>query len=269
MRWTGEDAFVLEGTRFRLGYPLAKLDLLRDDELPILKPKGLIDQYVELMSELQPRNIFEIGVAKGGSTAFLATLADPRKYVAVDLWDHTTRSFTDWLEASGLSERVRPFFGIDQADTEALRAIATSEFAGQALDLVIDDASHLVDPTRTSLNVLFPLLRPGGLYVVEDWDGLHQIDKELQNKLDADPGWHVRMEQYLSEEPDKLSNVEAPLTQLVFEIILAAAYTDGIEDIRITTGLLTFRRGDAQLANHGWQVNRSYPLWGRSLLDQL
>jgi predicted methyltransferase len=37
----------------------------------------------------------------------------------------------------------------------------------QLLDLVVDDTSHL-GPTRASFNTLFPRLRPGGVYVIED-----------------------------------------------------------------------------------------------------
>ncbi len=37
------------------------------------------------------------------------------------------------------------------------------------LDLVIDDASHMYEQTKRSFEILFPLLRPGGLYIIEDW----------------------------------------------------------------------------------------------------
>lgn len=57
---------------------------------------------------------------------------------------------------------------MNQEDREAVREIAEHEFDAP-LDLVIDDASHLYEPTRTSFDALFPLLRPGGLYIVEDW----------------------------------------------------------------------------------------------------
>ena len=43
------------------------------------------------------------------------------------------------------------------------------EFGDEPLDLVIDDASHLYEPTRQSFQVLFPRLRHRGLYVIEDW----------------------------------------------------------------------------------------------------
>lgn len=36
------------------------------------------------------------------------------------------------------------------------------------VDLVIDDASHLATQQRTSFDALWPLVAPGGLYVIED-----------------------------------------------------------------------------------------------------
>jgi len=36
-------------------------------------------------------------------------------------------------------------------------------------DIVIDDAAHIADPARTSLWHLWPHLRVGGHYVIEDW----------------------------------------------------------------------------------------------------
>jgi hypothetical protein len=34
---------------------------------------------------------------------------------------------------------------------------------------VLDDASHQYEPTKASFETLFPLLRPGGLYIIKDW----------------------------------------------------------------------------------------------------
>jgi hypothetical protein len=38
---------------------------------------------------------------------------------------------------------------------------------------VIDDASHFDAPTRASFQAIFPLMRPGGVYVIEDWNWVH------------------------------------------------------------------------------------------------
>jgi hypothetical protein len=71
---------------------------------------------------------------------------------------------------------------VNQEDREAVREIAEHEFDAP-LDLVIDDASHLYEPTRTSFDALFPLLRPGGLYIVEDWQMAYVED------FVRDPSW--------------------------------------------------------------------------------
>ncbi len=69
---------------------------------------------------------------------------------------------------SRIKERLKPFWAVDQQDSARLREIWQTEFRAP-LDLVIDDASHLYGPTKTSFETLFPLLRPGGLYIIEDW----------------------------------------------------------------------------------------------------
>jgi len=52
----------------------------------------------------------------------------------------------------------------DQADQTRLRQLASTEF----FDIVIDDGSHAQSDVISSFSVLFELLAPGGLYVVED-----------------------------------------------------------------------------------------------------
>ena len=54
------------------------------------------------------------------------------------------------------------------------------------LDLVIDDASHLLPETTASFNVLFPRLRAGGLFVIEDWSWQHYRDDAVLEKLLSD-----------------------------------------------------------------------------------
>ena len=47
--------------------------------------------------------------------------------------------------------------------------IMDREFGDAPLDLVVDDASHLYDETKVALEVLLPRVRPGGLFIIEDW----------------------------------------------------------------------------------------------------
>jgi predicted O-methyltransferase YrrM len=97
-------------------------------------------------------------------------LARPERFVAIELNDRRVGALDALIERRSLQDSVRPVYGVDQADRARLAAIAADEFGGQPLDLVIDDASHRLDETRASFECLFPLLRPGGRFVIEDWN---------------------------------------------------------------------------------------------------
>ncbi|WP_371663134.1 hypothetical protein [Streptomyces sp. NBC_00280] len=94
----------------------------------------------------------------------------------------------DAFDKSGVDEpRIRTVVG-DQSSPEFLTSLA--EEIGP-LDIVVDDGSHLSDDVITSFTTLFPLLRPGGLYVIEDlqtsyWPGWNGNRSEL-----SDPGTSV------------------------------------------------------------------------------
>mmetsp|Transcript_5365 Transcript_5365/g.11975 ORF Transcript_5365/g.11975 Transcript_5365/m.11975 type:complete len:366 (-) Transcript_5365:154-1251(-) len=68
-----------------------------------------------------------------------------------------------WSEALA-SARILVHVG-DQSDAQFLQAVR--ERVG-LLDLIVDDGSHLDRPTMDTLRALWPSLRPGGAYVIED-----------------------------------------------------------------------------------------------------
>jgi hypothetical protein len=87
----------------------------------------------------------------------------------VDLEPEIPARLADVIEKHRLGDVVHTAFGLDQADRASLTSFVDAHIPPEGLDLVIDDASHLLGPTRVSFEVLFPRLRPGGLYVLEDW----------------------------------------------------------------------------------------------------
>jgi len=62
------------------------------------------------------------------------------------------------------ARRIRTYRG-DQADADFLRRVVAEIGVP---DIIIDDGSHINDHVIASFEVLFPLLRDGGIYVVED-----------------------------------------------------------------------------------------------------
>jgi hypothetical protein len=54
--------------------------------------------------------------------------------------------------------------GVSQTDIGAIKTVVGAE----PLDFIVDDASHDYALSRTSSEGMFPLLRPGGIYALED-----------------------------------------------------------------------------------------------------
>jgi predicted O-methyltransferase YrrM len=138
-----------------------------DPDGDVRKTPPMVEAIYEVCAPIEPKRILELGTASGASAVLWRELFQADKLVTID-------RAKEPLELPG----IRTYRGLDQADADALREIVRVEF--DSLDLVIDDASHFYEPTRASFDVLFPLLRPGGLYVLEDWDW------EVLNRL-ADP----------------------------------------------------------------------------------
>ncbi len=161
--------FEVDNTRFRIDY----FHTSTPKQMIIRKPADLIDGYPSLLEQFHPQTIVELGIGSGGSTALLALLTDPEKLVALELKPEPVAALTQFIDGRGLGDRVRTYYGVNQGDRARLAEIAQQEFNGNSIDLVIDDASHLLDETQASFEVLYPLVTPGGAYVIEDWSSHH------------------------------------------------------------------------------------------------
>jgi len=71
----------------------------------------------------------------------------------------------DLYDKSHLSESRIDIRQCDQTNAEALLRLV-EEYGG--FDIVIDDGSHLNDDVVNTFKILFPTLRPNGIYAVED-----------------------------------------------------------------------------------------------------
>jgi len=101
-------------------------------------------------------HMLEIGVSEGGS---------------LELW---RRYFGPDATIFGIdidpvcAERVDPPNQVrigSQADPEFLRSVVAEMGAP---DVILDDGSHVAGDQRASFKALFPILREGGLYIIED-----------------------------------------------------------------------------------------------------
>lgn len=178
-RWSAHDVLEVGDERFRL----ARTPV--DSALTLHKPRSFVEAYLELVDELQGGRLVELGVFRGGSTALLAELYRPASLVALELAPDPPEGLVAYRQRSPLGDRVHAHFGVDQADRTTVARLVDE--AGAPLDLVVDDASHLLGPTMTSFEVLFPRLRTGGLYVIEDWSSQLALADALAASWARDP----------------------------------------------------------------------------------
>ena len=247
LQWLDAERFTVGDTQFQIPPPgwVLPPEPIEETTFFVSKRRELVDKYAALVDELRPQRIVELGLLAGGSTALLCELADPVALVAVDNQRVHPR-LDDFLVRRGLKEIVHVHDDVDQADRARLSEIVEAACGDAPLDLVIDDCSHLYEPTRASFNELFPRLRPGGQYVIEDWPWAHSPSTGQAEGL------------YPSEEP---------LTRLVFEIVLAlGSVTDLASSIAIDEDWVRIERGDAALDPATFDVGTAGTPRGRRLL---
>jgi hypothetical protein len=194
------------------------------------KSKGFIQQYKsvlshEVLSDLGNNlNIFELGLWKCGSLPFWSELLNPNKHVGIDLnKDPNIESFKKYLREKDLGDRIKTYWGINQSDTESLRKIVEAEFSSP-LDLIIDDASHFYEQTKSSFNFLFPRLREGGVFLIEDWSWSYS------NVSTQSTYFHGK----------------TPLSKLLFELCeLLARHPLVVANLTVYPGIVLVKRGAA------------------------
>lgn len=185
------EQFEWHSDHMRLGDLLFRLEHFANDNwnhgnryFRLYKVKELLDQYQSFFAtkpNFQAKNILEIGLWDGGSLAILNELFLPSKLVGLDFKSDRGDSdyFKEYVASRKLQDKVHTYWGTDQADVLKVSEILEREFDAP-IDLVIDDASHLYGPTKASFELIFPQMREGGVYFIEDWAWLHwpEFDKD-------------------------------------------------------------------------------------------
>jgi predicted O-methyltransferase YrrM len=218
--WKSPENFEIDGVEFRAA-AFEKGPTSTPNSFFLMKPRRMLEPYLELLDQESPERILELGVFKGGSTALLALTRKLGLLTAIEKSPRPLDSLARFIEDRSLSDRVRVHYGVDQGDVRLLEEIVRSDFGDSPnLDCVIDDASHDLELTRTSFSTLFPLLRPGGIYIIEDWAWGHFV---FARKRDG-----------------------PSLARLVVELMLTMPYAQGlVHDIVVNQFYAVVRRGDA------------------------
>ncbi len=212
------DRLLLNNLTFRLQHP--KMDAWDGDENHFIfyKDKKLIDQYQIFFNtqplDFAPKNIIEIGMWDGGSAVFWNEIFEPDLLVGIDLLDTGGGEYFKKYKSSSL----KTYWGTNQADAQKLRQIVKENFGPNQIDLIFDDASHLYKPSLISFNTLFPYMKKGGFYIIEDWAWFHWKGHENVFPVGSQP------------------------TRLVFQLVEACANPGLIESVNVYSGFVAIKR---------------------------
>jgi cephalosporin hydroxylase len=161
--------------------------------------------------------VLEIGVKGGGSTLLWKRLFPEATVVGldIDIRPHLGGDGVVYIEG-------------DQADAAQLTRVA--EQYGP-FDLVIDDGSHKSAHQTVSLRTLFPHVRAGGLYVIED------VQANLKPKMGDDiwPDFIVTFFQ-------RMRSKTAPILADAPGALLALEIAGRVDDLILSARTITLRR---------------------------
>lgn len=235
--WATDDSFAISDVQY-VCRPLKDRFPSTPDRMCLVKARWQVEWYEQLLRDLAPRAMIEVGMWDGASMALAAELVPrPHKLVGIDNRATSSAALDGFIARRQVQTSLRPYYGVDQADTERLDEIVTTEFGTEPLDLIVDDASHLLDTTRVTFNCLFPRLAPGGTYVVEDWP-MHRVPE-----------------------------MDTPLTVLIFELLLACSDApEAVAKVTVNRNYAMVTRGKAKLTSGSFDLSESYGPRARSLI---
>jgi len=123
---------------------------------------------------LEVRRLLEIGVGAGGSLRTWQEFFPNATIHAIDNCPKTVRH---------MEEQFTVFLG-SQGDCDFLKWVIAK--TGGQWDIIIDDGNHVPNDQKASFLTLFPALKQGGVYVVEDTHvGYSQQDNDQSPELIA------------------------------------------------------------------------------------
>lgn len=131
--------------------------------------------YEELFAPIRylPVRILEIGYARGRGTRMLAEYF-PRAVIHSFDIDPDQKSYDNLTKA--LKKRIKIYRG-DQSDPNSIQNVLQKIYDGprnelkrgyRQFDIIIDDGSHNPEHQQISFKKLWPEVKPGGLYIIED-----------------------------------------------------------------------------------------------------
>lgn len=152
------------------------------------------ESYDELFKKrLKKKNvILEIGVEQGGSIATWGECFPNSRVIGVDI---TLKNFMYDLEKL-------PNVTLIESDINTLEL-------DDKLDIVIDDGSHILSDVLAGFKLLYPKLKKGGVYIIEDCQDIDVWEKAIKDLvLSKDRFWSIDLRKEKGQFDDYLIIIE-------------------------------------------------------------
>jgi hypothetical protein len=147
--------------------------------------------YEMLFEPMRDRalNFLEAGLAIGGPEHGMPASRQVSEAPSVRMWKeyfpHARIFGLDISDFSAFETDRFKFYQADCGDGKQLdNVVAELSGSGVFLDIIVDDASHASFHQQLTMLKLFPLLKAGGLYIIED---LHWQPKSYEGRLPKVP----------------------------------------------------------------------------------
>ncbi len=132
-------------------------------------------RYTELYHMLfhpfrdQPINFLEMGLLIGGPEHGESADRETKDLPSIRMWlEFFTKAHITGLDVSDFSWFSQERFSFVRCDMDDRANIAEAREKMDMLDIVIDDASHASHHQQNAFLELFPRVKPGGMYIIED-----------------------------------------------------------------------------------------------------
>jgi hypothetical protein len=208
------------------------------------KWESYLNTYDKLFEEFkyQPINLFEIGIQNGGSLETWAEyFKNAKTIIGCDI-----EPMCNLLKFS--DDRIK--LVVNDIKSPATYKIINSWV--DSLDIVIDDGSHNSIDILEAFGKYFPMMNPGGVYVIEDTHTLYWKDwgEGSQNKFNAYTFFKKMIDVINIQFWEKEMSIEQYMSDFFESGAIPSFVVDGsIESIEFRNSLIIVRKSNTEILN--------------------
>lgn len=248
---SGYERFRLANTEF---VPAITVEHSTPDAFQLQMSAEAIETFPALRPVLEFRNVVQLTGPDVGSAALTCLVGAPSSLTALAFGAADTELLMEFARRRGIDDRVHAHAGFSFDDMPALRGAVESSMVGRSLHVVVDDVSEEFATGRQVFEALFPMVTPGGSYVVDRWAWDHfLIDgfAGVPQPDGTDPGSAVREQLHAALRERKGDVLEWLLPPLVR---LARTAPDVVASVSVGKHFLVVERGPAELQSGAFRL---------------